>query len=793
MAEARSMATTDAYLTGHHLSVEYISATKGLMRPRMLKGENTLEVVVNLFGVVSGFLKSKIRSAKRALLNALFPSTPLSWYTTIGCVGGVRYLMPELGLKVDQHIPLINRISDERLQKVVSIVSFGTVLFFAGIFTARVSLKILLRYRGFLYDSPKKPSFVTLSWLSLVRLLEGFGTPMTYSFQGVLPNLPVPSLKDTCRRYLESAKPLLDDAEYDRMERLAADFQAEEGFWLQLALVVKSWLVPNYVTDWWEAFVYLCSRESIMINSNYYIMDAYQWTPTSNQVARAANIVFQIAKYKKKLENEELPPLMVNNTIPLCMSQYERSFGTTRIPQHGQDVIQHVPKPKHVAVLCKGHYFIFNLLGDKGESLTALHYEKQLEKIVKMAEEADEASFTEQNLAAMTASNRDKWATFRDEFMSEGVTRASLEAVERAAFFLVLDDAAPIEREGVSKPNEVGQQLLHGNGSNRWFDKSFTVVVFSNGKVGFNCEHAWADAPVAAQILETALATEFAGVGYDSTTGKNKAVPYPKVKMHEPMKLRWKFSPKAEDVLREVVEENQEAIKDLDLRILRYTAYSKGFIKKCKTSPDAWMQMALQIAFFRDRGHFAQTYEASMTRLYRDGRTETVRPVTSTSAAFVRAMCDEEKEWSREELRAMFKKATNIHVHNFKDAMAGKGIDRHLFCLLVASKSLKKDSPFLNEVLSAPWVLSTSQTPVQQTGLFDLKNNLNKCTGGGGFGPVADDGYGVSYIVSSDMEVSFHITSKVSSDKTDSERFAHNIERAMQDIKALFVEDEDEQ
>jgi hypothetical protein len=35
-------------------------------------------------------------------------------------------------------------------------------------------------------------------------------------------------------------------------------------------------------------------------------------------------------------------------------------------------------------------------------------------------------------------------------------------------------------------------------------------------------------------------------------------------------------------------------------------------------------------------------------------------------------------------------------------------------------------SPFLNEVLSVPWYLSTSQTPVQQTALFDLRNNLDK-------------------------------------------------------------------
>lgn len=40
----------------------------------------------------------------------------------------------------------------------------------------------------------------------------------------------------------------------------------------------------------------------------------------------------------------------------------------------------------------------------------------------------------------------------------------------------------------------------------------------------------------------------------------------------------------------------------------------------------------------RDAGKFSLTYEASMTRLYREGRTETVRPCTIESSAWVKAM-----------------------------------------------------------------------------------------------------------------------------------------------------------
>jgi hypothetical protein len=72
----------------------------------------------------------------------------------------------------------------------------------------------------------------------------------------------------------------------------------------------------------------------------------------------------------------------------------------------------------------------------------------------------------------------------------------------------------------------------------------------------------------------------------------------------------------------------------------------------------------------------------------------------------------------------------------------------------------------LQEVLSEPWRLSTSQTPHGQTSITDLKKYPNCISAGGGFGPVADDGYGVSYIIAGENLVFFHISSKLSSSKT---------------------------
>ena len=53
--------------------------------------------------------------------------------------------------------------------------------------------------------------------------------------------------------------------------------------------------------------------------------------------------------------------------------------------------------------------------------------------------------------------------------------------------------------------------------------------------------------------------------------------------------------------------------------------------------------MALQLAYRRDSGgRHCLTYEASMTRLFREGRTETVRSCTTEAVDWAKAMDDNE-------------------------------------------------------------------------------------------------------------------------------------------------------
>ena len=49
----------------------------------------------------------------------------------------------------------------------------------------------------------------------------------------------------------------------------------------------------------------------------------------------------QFMLVKQKIDREQIDPLLIRNTIPVCMSQYERAFSTTRVPGEEMDTLVH--------------------------------------------------------------------------------------------------------------------------------------------------------------------------------------------------------------------------------------------------------------------------------------------------------------------------------------------------------------------------------------------------------------------------------------------------------------------
>ncbi|XP_014858368.1 PREDICTED: carnitine O-palmitoyltransferase 1, liver isoform-like isoform X1 [Poecilia mexicana] len=725
--------------------------------------------------------KKRFVRFKNGVMTGVYPGSPAGFMVVVvSYMSYNRYkqLDPSMGLiaRLGQHIPISRYMSTDS-QRIVGGVLVGTGLWVTIIMIMRSVLKSLLSWHGWMESRHGSLPFGTRLWLLLVKVFSG-RKPLLYSFQNALPRLPLPSVQDTCRRYLESVRPLMDDEQFERMKALSKDFQKNLGPRLQWYLKLKSWWASNYVSDWWEEYIYLRGRGPIMVNSNYYAMDFLYVFPTSRQAARAGNAVHAIMLYRRKLDRAQIKPIyLLANKVPLCSAQWERMFNTSRIPGVETDTLQHMNESKHIAVYHKGRFFKVWMFYD-GRLLLPREIEQQMERI--LADESEPMP-GEEKLAALTAGERTPWAKAREQFFKSGKNKQSLDAIEKAAFFVSLDDT----EQRYDADNQVqsldcyAKSLLHGKCYDRWFDKSFNLIVYKNGTMGLNAEHSWADAPIVGHLWEHVLSMD-PKLGY-TEEGHCQGIPHPN--LPGPQRLQWDISKECQETIESSLRVARALADDVDCHIIPFNDFGKGLIKKCRTSPDAFIQIALQLAHFRNKGKFCLTYEASMTRLFREGRTETVRSCTMETCDFVRSMVRQE---TREERLRLLKVAAEKHQNMYRLAMTGQGIDRHLFCLYVVSKYLGEESPFLKEVLSEPWRLSTSQTPLQQVELFDLARHPEMVSSGGGFGPVADDGYGVSYIILGEDLINFHISSKYSSPETDSRRFGDDIRQSMLDILGLF-------
>uniref|UniRef100_A0A7N6AD24 Carnitine O-palmitoyltransferase n=1 Tax=Anabas testudineus TaxID=64144 RepID=A0A7N6AD24_ANATE len=704
--------------------------------------------------------KKRIIRLKNSVITGVYPASPSSWLFVVIAILATMYTRsdPSMGLiaKIQEHLPVSQSMSTQ-CQVVLSAVLFSTMLWLLLIFTMRLCLKQLLSYHRWMFEQHGKMSTTTKVWVALVRIFSG-RKPLLYSYQGSLPNLPVPTIKDTVKRYLESVRPLMDDAKFERMTKLATEFESSLGNRLQWYLKLKALWASNYVSDWWEEYVYLRGRGPIMVNSNYYGMDFLYVIPTPIQAARAGNSIHAFFLYRRKLNKEEIKPSRIPGTvIPLCAAQCERIFNTTRIPgeENGKELYMYTHLDRHIDT--------HSIKSHKRNTNTCFEY-------------------CSTDLYSCILSTVIPWAKARAKYFSSGVNKRSLDCIERAAFFVTLDDdeQCVMGDDSAASLDRYAKSLLHGKCYDRWFDKSFSVVYYKNGKKGINGEHSWADAPVVAHLWEYTLATDSFQLGYNAEGHCKGEVD---ASLPRPQKLNWEILPECEEQISQSLAVAQALADDVDFHVFPFQDFGKGKIKKCRVSPDAFIQMALQLAYYRERGTFCLTYEASMTRLFREGRTETVRSCSNESSAFVRAL---EGGEAADVCRRLFRAASEKHQLLYRLAMTGAGIDRHLFCLYVVSKYLGVESPFLKEVLSEPWRLSTSQTPIQQVELFDMVNHPEYISCGGGFGPVADDGYGLSYCILGENLINFHISCKHSCPDTDAHKFGAQIRKALHDLIKLL-------
>uniref|UniRef100_A0A7S4CVH5 Choline/carnitine acyltransferase domain-containing protein n=1 Tax=Eutreptiella gymnastica TaxID=73025 RepID=A0A7S4CVH5_9EUGL len=732
---------------------------------------------------------------------ALWPFPPSAALAAMICFGGWVLSQPsESWLRsgfvaqwvwnVDSIFPWVHSLPTSLRVLYLSILtSVSVLLIFVEI--QRLTLRLLLMYQQWLFE--KKPSIFTRLWfLTINRCYVRASRPLLYSYQDGLPRLPVPPLKPTIDKTLASLKPILAEKDFAELESKAAGFLSNEGPSLQRYLILKSWISKNYVSDWWLRFVYLRGRGSLLIHSNYHAnTDFWPYKVVSeNQIGRAASMIYHLFRVKQMVDRQAIEPLRINDTIPMCMQQYQYFFSCTRIPGHDTDRLQQYDTrdSAHIVILFRGVWYRMDVHGADRKLLQAHEIQAQLRSIVENPEQLEKPQ--EGQVAALTTENRSTWAETRETQFYRGQNRASLDVIERAVFAVHLDENSP------QTVSEQGSLLLHGDGTNRWCDKSFTLVVFKNGRTGLNAEHSWGDAPVLCHMMELCACHEHRAL--ESGAQKFDADGYVQVPDARPVfhlkpvqRLRWSITPELAAVIDQAVIQARANIDDLQLEIKVFEDVNKGLMKKCKCAPDAFVQMGIQLAFYRMEQRFVLTYEPAMMRLFCEGRTETIRSCSEDSCKWVKAMQDPSA--SQTQKLDLLRKATDMHQLRTKHAMAGQGIDRHLFALYVVSRGKDVNSPFLEHVLGMKWTLSTSQVPWRQARKEDYegcqRNNIR--TTSGGFGPVDPDGYGCCYTFMDDDYLNLHISSRRACPRTDSVKMMEAVTQAFADMAELALAPEE--
>ncbi|KAI9461670.1 hypothetical protein BJY52DRAFT_1117097, partial [Lactarius psammicola] len=215
---------------------------------------------------------------------------------------------------------------------------------------------------------------------------------------------------------------------------------------------------------------------------------------------------------------------------------------------------------------------------------------------------------------------------------------------------------------------------------------------------------------------------------------------------------------------------NKAPTADSDDRVLWFSDYGIEWITVAWLSPDAYIQAAFQLAWYKSRGSPTATYETALTRAFDKARMETTR--TPTEGSHVGLFDDQLVRLCDTTRLAFLRRAVQIHTTLSRQASAERGTDQHLLGLrLMIRPELRRAELFEDPLFerSQEWKLNTSAL---STGKFL----------GTGFGAPYHDDCGINYLSGPDI-IKFGIGSKHSCAETSTTTFQHGISSALREMR----------
>ncbi|MFI5541909.1 choline/carnitine O-acyltransferase [Nocardia sp. NPDC051900] len=578
----------------------------------------------------------------------------------------------------------------------------------------------------------------------------------TFDYDDELPRLPIPTLEETCERFLERCSPLLTD------EELMVTTAAVDQF-LALDSPARTWQAeierfdrtPG-VHSWLDAFWtsrHLGYRDSIALSANSFFLLT---DSEHGQLERAAELIARATAYKLELDAEMISPVILRGR-PVSMHQNRCLFSTTRIPGIEFDAVRSAHSAgepgsstvRHIVVHFRRQAFRMDVLAADGTP----HRIEDLIAGLDAIRGADPAA--EPSPGALTTQPRAAWARARQALLEDPDNAAALETIETALFCVALEDFAPRDERSACNA------LLYGDGENRWYDKALTFIVFADGRAGVNIEESGLDGTTVAGFCDAILANATA-ISADRPGRAPEISP-----------IEFRFDEDLRHEIRQAAADFGKQAGEIATEVVTFDDFGSDTAKRLGISPDALVQVAYQLAHQRSRGFLGSTYESVAVRHYRHGRTEALRAVTPEVVRFVALMNDSTATHTAraEALRA----AAGAHVANTRECQAGRAPERHLVELQRIQRQHGEKPLAIYE--SPGWrilrddYLSTSAVSSVNVRFF-------------GFGPPTADCIGIGYILQAGS-FGVHLSGSKGIEQHMLE-FAHAISVAVPELCALL-------
>nr|DBA25203.1 TPA: hypothetical protein GDO54_012759 [Pyxicephalus adspersus] len=397
---------------------------------------------------------------------------------------------------------------------------------------------------------------------------------------------------------------------------------------------------------------------------------------------------------------------------PLDMHQFRNLFNTCKIPGVTRDSIINYFKtesegscPTHLIVMCRGRIFSFEAVID-GQMLSPPEILRQFSYVQNICQSQRDGI----GLSALTSEERTRWALSREHLISLDPKNLShLERIQSSLFIVSLDEDSPH-----GTPEDYSQHAP--------FDAMVLVAM---------CDY----------IDQNVKACEGRWKGPMSV----RDMPYPE-------ELVFTVDQKILDDIALAKAQYYTQASDLEVANYAFTSFGKALVKKKKLHPDTFVQLALQLAYYKLHGRPGCCYETATTRMFYHGRTETMRPCTMEAMTWCRSMLDPSST-------ARF--------------------DRHLLGLLLIAKEQGMAVP---ELFTDP-----AFTKSGGGGNFVLSTSLVGYTNvHGAVVPMIHDGYGFFYRIRDDRFVAT-CTAWKSSPETNADKLLRTVFENFQEMIQLMV------